>query len=58
MGGDGRPALPRVTRVRRSAVARQSAPVTADDRMRQQEGQQQQASYAVADLPERRDLPC
>ncbi len=41
-GDDGRPAPPRVTRVRRSAVARQSAPVTADDRLRQQEGQQQQ----------------
>jgi uncharacterized circularly permuted ATP-grasp superfamily protein len=40
-GPDGH-SLPRVTRVRRSAVARQSAPVSADDRMRQQEGQQQQ----------------
>jgi len=28
--------------VRRSAVARQSAPVSADERLRQQEGQQQQ----------------
>jgi hypothetical protein len=43
-GGDDRPALPRVTRVRRSAVARNHAPVTADDRLRQQEGQQQQSS--------------
>jgi len=39
---DGRPTPPRVTRVRRSAVARQSAPVSADERLRQQEGQQQQ----------------
>ncbi|MBI1376565.1 MAG: circularly permuted type 2 ATP-grasp protein [Frankiales bacterium] len=42
-GAEGRPGLPRVTRVRRSAVARQSAPATADDRLRQQEGQQQQS---------------
>ena len=41
--GEGRAALPRVTRVRRSAVARHHAPVTADDRLRQQEGQQQQS---------------
>lgn len=41
-GDDGHPAPPRVTRVRRSAVARQSAPATADERLRQQEGQQQQ----------------
>ena len=48
IGEDGRPALPRVTRVRRSAVARQSAPVTAEDRLRQQEGQQQQRVSAPA----------
>jgi hypothetical protein len=35
-----------VTRVRRSAVARNHAPVTADERMRQQEGQQQQSGPA------------
>jgi hypothetical protein len=41
--GESRVHVPRVTRVRRSAVARHHAPVTADDRLRQQEGQQQQA---------------
>jgi hypothetical protein len=43
-----------VTRVRRSAVARQSAPVTAEERLRQQEGQQQQgfrASTVVGEQP-------
>jgi uncharacterized circularly permuted ATP-grasp superfamily protein len=44
---EGRPTPPRVTRVRRSAVARQSAPVSADERLRQQEGQQQQSAYAA-----------
>ena len=43
VGTDGRTPPPRVTRVRRSAVARHHAPVVADDRLRQQEGQQQQA---------------
>jgi hypothetical protein len=41
--GEPRVAVPRVTRVRRSAVARSHAPAGADERMRQQEGQQQQA---------------
>jgi uncharacterized circularly permuted ATP-grasp superfamily protein len=36
--------VPLVTRVRRSAVARHHAPVTAEDRLRQQEGQQQQSA--------------
>jgi uncharacterized circularly permuted ATP-grasp superfamily protein len=45
---EGRPTPPRVTRVRRSAVARQSAPVSADERLRQQEGQQQQSLAAHA----------
>jgi uncharacterized circularly permuted ATP-grasp superfamily protein len=40
--GEPRVAVPRVTRVRRSAVARSHAPAGADERMRQQEGQQQQ----------------
>jgi len=40
---EGRTPPPRVTRVRRSAVARHHAPVVADDRLRQQEGQQQQS---------------
>jgi len=35
--------VPLVTRVRRSAVARHHAPAGAEDRLRQQEGQQQQA---------------
>ena len=46
---EGRPTPPRVTRVRRSAVARQSAPVSADERLRQQEGQQQQR---ISTMPE------
>jgi uncharacterized circularly permuted ATP-grasp superfamily protein len=48
---EGRPTPPRVTRVRRSAVARQSAPVSADERLRQQEGQQQQTLQAYAAVP-------
>jgi uncharacterized circularly permuted ATP-grasp superfamily protein len=40
---EARAALPRVTRVRRSAVARYHAPATAEERLRQQEGQQQQS---------------
>ncbi len=43
LGHVPRASVPRVTRVRRSAVARNHAPVTADERMRQQEGQQQQS---------------
>jgi uncharacterized circularly permuted ATP-grasp superfamily protein len=43
--------VPLVTRVRRSAVARHHAPVTAEDRLRQQEGQQQQ-SVAPQRIPE------
>jgi hypothetical protein len=34
--------------VRRSAVARHPAPVTADERLRQQEGQQQQSAGTEA----------
>jgi uncharacterized circularly permuted ATP-grasp superfamily protein len=49
---EGRPTPPRVTRVRRSAVARQSAPVSADERLRQQEGQQQQSLRPYAGLPQ------
>jgi uncharacterized circularly permuted ATP-grasp superfamily protein len=60
---EGRPTPPRVTRVRRSAVARQSAPVSADERLRQQEGQQQQSLRPYAALPQRHpadggDTPC
>jgi uncharacterized circularly permuted ATP-grasp superfamily protein len=40
---------PRVTRVRRSAVARHHAPVVADERLRQQEGQQQQSGSPAAE---------
>jgi uncharacterized circularly permuted ATP-grasp superfamily protein len=47
VGTDGRTPPPRVTRVRRSAVARHHAPVVADDRLRQQEGQQQQSADPV-----------
>ena len=56
--GEARVPVPRVTRVRRSAVARNHAPVTADDRLRQQEGQQQQtlSSLAAVDDPDR--APC
>ncbi len=56
--GEARVPVPRVTRVRRSAVARNHAPVTADDRLRQQEGQQQQtlSSLATVDDPDR--APC
>jgi uncharacterized circularly permuted ATP-grasp superfamily protein len=43
-GPAGESSPPRVTRVRRSAVARHHAPVTADERLRQQEGQQQQSA--------------
>jgi uncharacterized circularly permuted ATP-grasp superfamily protein len=49
---EGRPTPPRVTRVRRSAVARQSAPVSADERLRQQEGHQQQSLQPYAALPQ------
>ncbi len=49
---EGRPTPPRVTRVRRSAVARQSAPVSADERLRQQEGQQQQTILPYACAPQ------
>ena len=48
LGHVPRASVPRVTRVRRSAVARNHAPVTADERMRQQEGQQQQAGPGEA----------
>ena len=53
VGGDDdeRRDLPRVTRVRRSAVARYHAPATADDRLRQQEGQQQQRGAAARGTP-------
>ena len=44
--GEPRIPVPRVTRVRRSAVARHHAPVPADERLRQQEGQQQQQRSA------------
>ena len=44
---EARAALPRVTRVRRSAVARYHAPATAEERLRQQEGQQQQQSMST-----------
>jgi uncharacterized circularly permuted ATP-grasp superfamily protein len=40
--------VPLVTRVRRSAVARHHAPATAEDRLRQQEGQQQQSVAPLA----------
>jgi uncharacterized circularly permuted ATP-grasp superfamily protein len=51
--GEGEPRIPvpRVTRVRRSAVARHHAPVPADDRLRQQEGQQQQSSGTPSEEP-------
>jgi len=46
---EARASLPRVTRVRRSAVARYHAPATAEERLRQQEGQQQQRLSASPD---------
>jgi uncharacterized circularly permuted ATP-grasp superfamily protein len=51
--GDGEPRIPvpRVTRVRRSAVARHHAPVPADERLRQQEGQQQQSLRTTPEEP-------
>jgi uncharacterized circularly permuted ATP-grasp superfamily protein len=55
---EGRPTPPRVTRVRRSAVARQSAPVSADERLRQQEGQQQQSLAAQTITTAGGGLPC
>ena len=42
----------------RSAVARHHAPVTADDRLRQQEGQQQQSLAAQPIANAGGDLPC
>ncbi len=59
--GEGRATPPRVTRVRRSAVARHHAPATADDRLRQQEGQQQQSSPAAGvpqSVPDEVATPC
>ena len=51
--GEGEPRIPvpRVTRVRRSAVARHHAPVPADERLRQQEGQQQQSLLKAPEGP-------
>ena len=51
-GRDATSSVPRVTRVRRSAVARFHAPPSADERMRQQEGQQQQAGNSLSGVGE------